>query len=406
MKRTGENNGSNLLDGPLCRISDMDYATRLKQRLDDLPKPFPKQNKTVLITGGHGFIGSHITTWLFELGYKVLVFDRYNPEFGHDGKSRYLRYYYEHLSDKLKDKFDKRVLFLSELETKLEVHLLIHLASEVGVSNVINNKFCTADSLRLNLRVFDYVLARNIPLIFSSSSEIYGDCTTIDDETPSSIPVCSTSLRGGYAAQKLASEFMFMDLPHFTGVRFFNITGAGQEVSSGMVLPNFIEKIRKEKTIQVNKKAVRVFTNIDSVQIKDQIIGIIEESFDKIDNLFNKKIINIGLSFQHLGIEDFAGGMDNSLYYLSNIPRFIHGTIKNPKYWNNYKHHVCYQDSFYSTEINKRLLKSSPDCIYKWKWYREDQEEIFQPLNYEEYFKILICDINCYQQDIKKLCFT
>lgn len=390
---------SNNVDGPFCRVSDMDYATRLKQKLGNLDKiKFPKVKKTILITGGHGFIGSHITTWLFELGYKILIFDRYNPDFGHDGKSKYLRYYYSHLSDKLKEKFNKRVQFLSELETNLEVHLLIHLASEVGVSNVTNNKFCTAESLRLNLRIFDYALARNIPVIFSSSSEIYGECTSIDDDTPSTIPVSSSGPRGGYAAQKLASEFMFMDLPKFTGVRFFNITGAGQEVSSGMVLPKFIESIRKEKTIQVNRKAVRIFTNIDSFQIRDQIIGIIEETFNKLDNVFNNEIINIGLSFQHLGIENLLGGMDTSPYYLCNIPKFIHSVIKNPKYWGNYKHHVCLQESFYSNEINKRLLKTTPECLYKWKWYR-DTEEIFQPINYEEYLKQLVCDINCYQQD-------
>lgn len=397
-------NGANFLDGPFCRIHDMDYTTRLKQRLNILgSSKFPKRNKTILITGGHGFIGSHITTWLFELGYTVLIFDRYNPDFGHDGKSRYLRYYYKHLSNKLKAKFNKRVLFLSELETNLSVDLIIHLASEVGVSNIMANKFCTADSLRLNLRVFDYALLKNIPVIFSSSSEIYGECTSIDDSTSCTIPVSSAGPRGGYAAQKLVSEFMFMDLPYFTGVRFFNITGAGQEVSSGMVLPNFIEKIRKEKTIQVNKKAVRVFTNIDSIQIKNQILGIIEEILNTSDNMFNKEIINIGLSFQHLGIEEFTNRMDCTdlkLYYLSNIPKFIHSVIKNPKYWNNYKHRVCHQDSFYSNEINKRLLSTTPECVYK--WYR-DQEEIFHPIDYKEYLRQLICDINCYQQDIKKL---
>jgi UDP-glucose 4-epimerase len=207
--------------------------------------------RSVLITGGAGFIGSHLAHALLEQGHSVTVIDDLST-------GRWSNV--EHLEGN--ERF--RVIVASAAEADLlnrEVpkhDLVYHLASAVGVRLIIEKPVQTAQTI---FNVTDAVLAAcsryRRPVLITSTSEVYGKSTTVPFREDSDVIMGPTEKRRwAYACGKALDEFLALAhfyetrLPVFI-VRLFNTVGPRQSSQYGMVLPTFVEQALREKPLTV-----------------------------------------------------------------------------------------------------------------------------------------------------------
>jgi UDP-glucose 4-epimerase len=230
---------------------------------------------TVLVTGGGGFIGSHLVDhFLEETTDDIRVLDDFST-----GKRANLA----HIDD------DRLTIVhgdVRDAETVREVAKgadeIYHLAAAVGVQKVVDEPL---DSLRTNLQgtehVLDAALAEDAATYIASSSEVYGKSdsypfTERDNRVigPSDVP------RWGYATAKAVDEFLGLayhdehDLPVVVG-RYFNIVGPRQVGEYGMVVPTFVEQALAEDPLTVYDDGTqrRSFTHVaDAVRATYELV--------------------------------------------------------------------------------------------------------------------------------------
>ncbi len=193
-----------------------------------------------LVTGGAGFIGSHLVTTLLDQGHRVTVLDD--------------------LSTGRADRLPKGVRLivadtadmLAVLGAMAGVDGCFHLAAIASVQRSVED---WTETHRVNLTgsitVFDAARARRIPVVYASSAAIYGN----QDVLPIA-ETASPSPRTAYGADKLGSELhaRVAGLVHGVatmGFRFFNVYGPGQDPQSPYsgVISVFIDRIRRGEPI-------------------------------------------------------------------------------------------------------------------------------------------------------------
>jgi UDP-glucose 4-epimerase len=197
---------------------------------------------TSLITGGAGFIGSHLTEALLAAGEKVIVLDDLST-----GSVENLARVRNHPSLQcfFESVMDRRLL----AELVDESDLIFHLAAAVGVRRIIESPVRTIET---NVKGTELVLEaaskKSKPTFIASTSEVYGKRTTApfheDDDT-----ICgpTTRSRWSYATSKALDEFLALaywkekKLPVVVG-RLFNTVGPRQTGRYGMVLPTFVSQ--------------------------------------------------------------------------------------------------------------------------------------------------------------------
>jgi UDP-glucose 4-epimerase len=204
-----------------------------------------------LITGGAGFIGSHLAEHLLQLGEDVVVWDDLstgrmanlrrcigNPRF------RYI------ISD-----FTTDASFTGVVE---QCDVIYHLAAAVGVQLIVNNPVRTIETNILGTEVALKAAAKFGTRVFiASTSEVYGKGTKVpfaeDDDV---LYGPTTKRRWNYAISKAIDEFLLFAyheshaLPGVVG-RFFNTVGPRQVPHYGMVIPRFIQQARRNEPITV-----------------------------------------------------------------------------------------------------------------------------------------------------------
>jgi nucleoside-diphosphate-sugar epimerase len=220
-----------------------------------------------LITGGAGFIGSHLVDDLLARGYDVHVVDALTTSAGNN---------LHHLDGNPK----LQVTIDSVLNEELMDHaiagadVVFHLAAAVGVKWVLERPL---QSLETNLRGTDIVLAaadrHKRPALIASTSEVYGknDSGPLREDDDR-ILGSSRFSRWFYATAKAADEalaaayWLERGLPTIS-VRFFNTIGPRQSGRYGMVVPSFIgQAIRGEPiTVYGDGKQTRCFTYVGDV---------------------------------------------------------------------------------------------------------------------------------------------
>lgn len=225
----------------------------------------------VLILGGAGFIGSHLTNRLLERGDNVVVVDSletsYQPPVGA-----------EFICGRVQD-VDVEPLIA-------ECDVVYHLASSVGVSHIDKNPqqalFNNVEMMNKLVPLFE---KHQKKVVFSSSSEVYGEGPFSETDHAHIGP--STTLRWGYALSKLMMEFMITasSFPHLI-VRFFNVTGPGQHGNCGMVLPRFIQQAKQNLPLTVygDGKQIRSFCHIDDAIDALMILEGVNEGIYNIGN--------------------------------------------------------------------------------------------------------------------------
>ena len=194
----------------------------------------------VLITGGAGFIGSHLTRALLAAGHSVTVIDDLSTgsldniaPFQDDPHYRFVK---------------GDILVAEDLETLVaESDTVFHLAAAVGVELVVHDPVRTIlTNVQGTERVLTAATKHNKRVILASTSEVYGkSAKPLFSETDDLLIGPSTHSRWSYACSKLMDEFLLMAYFRDRGlrgtvVRFFNTVGPGQTGRYGMVIPRFV----------------------------------------------------------------------------------------------------------------------------------------------------------------------
>ena len=236
--------------------------------------------RSVVITGGGGFIGSHLADAHVRKCDHVTVIDNFSTGDNFiEGHNRTV------LPFDLSTHQD-----MSMIENVLcNADLVYHMAGSVGVKYVDQDPRGTLrNSFNINNNLFPLFEKYNSRVIFASTSEVYGN-TEEARETDTLKIGSPDTLRWGYACAKLMSEFLLKTytFPH-TIVRFFNVTGKGQLSKYGMVLPTFVGLAKQDVDIIVygDGTQYRTFCDIrDAVNMLDILSG--DEHIGEIYNIGN-----------------------------------------------------------------------------------------------------------------------
>jgi UDP-glucose 4-epimerase len=253
----------------------------------------------ILITGGAGFIGSHLTDRLVADGHQITILDNLAT-----GRKENLS---AHLGGINVTFIEGSILDLPLLDGLIkETEYVFHLAAAVGVFNIINHPL---DSLMTNIRGTENVLEAahkySKPVFVTSSSEVYGknDSNSLK-ESDDRILGAPVTLRWSYSEAKaidesLAYAYWIENKLETRIVRFFNTVGPRQLGAYGMVVPRFVQFALKNKPITIygNGEQTRCFGHV-----LDAVDAVVRIAFA--DNTIGK-VINIGNNYE-ISINDLA----------------------------------------------------------------------------------------------------
>ena len=263
-------------------------------------QPIPYTLKMrILVTGGAGFIGSHLVDRLIADGNTVVVLDNFST----GSKNNLL----EHSNSPAYSFIQGSILSKENVSLAVQnVDYIFHLAAAVGVFNIVNNPL---SSLFINIlgtqNVLEAALVRDIPVFLSSSSEVYGKNTSDSlKESDDRILGSPTTLRWSYSEAKAIDETLAFaywtekKLPTRI-VRFFNTVGPRQVGAYGMVIPRFVSMALKNEPITIygNGEQTRCFGHV-----YDVIDAVVSVAFS--DKTIGK-VINIGNNFE-ISMNDLA----------------------------------------------------------------------------------------------------
>jgi len=251
-----------------------------------------------LITGGAGFIGSHLAERLVARGERVTVLDNLST-----GSLENIA----HLVDTGAVDFHFGSIQERDTVERLigESDFVVHFAAALGVKLILEKP---VESMETNVTGTHVVLeaaARNrTPVLIASTSEVYGKSNKIpfceDDDV---VLGATRKSRWSYAASKMLDEFLALayweekQLPAIV-VRFFNTVGPRQNARYGMVLPTFVRQALEDApiTIHGDGKQTRCFCDVrDTVEAVTRLIDA--QPFGE--------VFNIG-STQEISIEELA----------------------------------------------------------------------------------------------------
>ncbi len=229
-----------------------------------------------LITGCAGFIGSHLTEKLYKKYNLILVDD-----LSEGRKSK--------LPKKLRKKLiNKKIQDIKKINSK-NIKGIFHLAAQSSVPVSIKDFYkSSTNNINSTLKVFEIAKNYSIPVVYASSSAIYGNLPTGNDNKK------KFQISSPYAQDKLSLEdyaklcFKIFNISSI-GLRFFNVYGSKQNANTpySAVIPIFINKMKKNLPVTINGGfQTRDFIYIDDV-IKILLISMKKVQNKKISDNFN-----------------------------------------------------------------------------------------------------------------------
>ena len=247
----------------------------------------------VFITGGAGFIGSHLCDALVAEGKEVTILDNLST-----GSKKNIA----HLEGKIKvSQGDIRDQKLVESLVE-ESDLVLHMAAALGVDNILENPI---ESISTNFYGSEIVLSAatkyNSRIVIASTSEIYGKNPKQPlSETDDRVIGTPQKLRWSYSDAKALEEATAYYL-HITNklkvttVRFFNTVGPRQTGKYGMVIPRFVKAALENKPLTVfgNGSQSRVFCHVGDTVKAISLLTSNNKSIGEVFNIGGKGEITI-----------------------------------------------------------------------------------------------------------------
>lgn len=252
-------------------------------------------SKPIVVTGGAGFIGSHLIDRLLEAGEQVVAVDDLST-----GSRSNLA-----LAER-NPRFSFRFCKVSDckdLEALVSgASMVVHLAAAVGVERVMKSPI---ETIETNLGETEVVLAAaaaaRTPVLLASTSEVYGKSARSEfSETDDLLIGPSTLGRWSYACSKLMDEFLALAYHRERGVpvrivRFFNTVGPRQTGAYGMVIPRFVAAARAGQPVRVygDGHQSRCFCHVaDSVEAVIRLMRC-PEALGQVVNVGNDQPVQI-----------------------------------------------------------------------------------------------------------------
>jgi len=229
-----------------------------------------------LVTGGLGFIGSYLVELLMnKMDYPTILDDCSNNVISRSAYGcRIVEGSVMDVSDLFDEKFD----------------IVYHLACFVGPVGVLKHSGKMAfEILNMTRKMLDYCVKNNVPLIYVSSSEVYGNVIQMNEDSQKVFPG-EYAVRTEYGAAKMLCEIMIENTAKVTDLKYhiirpFNVAGPRQRPDGGFVLPRFIQSaLRKEPlTVYGDGTQRRAFADV-----RDLARGIYEVSnYEGWNNIWN-----------------------------------------------------------------------------------------------------------------------
>jgi UDP-glucose 4-epimerase len=248
-----------------------------------------------LITGGAGFIGSHLAEFLLHRGDQVILLD--NLSTGSMDNIRHLKQF-EHMQYFL-DAIENQQL-LAELVDDADV--VVHLAAAVGVRLIVESPVRTIETnVNGTQLVLEAAGKKRKLVVTASTSEVYGKNTQVPFREDADLVLGPTTKgRWSYAASKALDEFLALSywkekrLPVIV-VRLFNTVGPRQTGRYGMVLPNFVQQALEGAPITVygSGKQSRCFCDVrDTVEALARLMAT-EKAVGQVVNVGNTEEVTI-----------------------------------------------------------------------------------------------------------------
>jgi UDP-glucose 4-epimerase len=242
--------------------------------------------RNYLVTGGAGFIGSHLVEALLQQGHQVVAFDNLST-----GRLRNL----DHLLDNANLRFVQGSV-LDELAVDELTHAcdsVIHLAAAVGVKLIVNEPLRSfTTNIRGSETVIESAFRHRRPILLASTSEIYGKNSEVPlRETDDRILGPTTTARWSYSTSKAVDEILAYAYHRERGlpttvVRLFNTVGPRQSPAYGMVIPRLARQAvaGEPLTVYGDGTQSRCFCHVSDVVAA--LLGLLDNP-DAVGEVFN-----------------------------------------------------------------------------------------------------------------------
>ncbi|MCP4396365.1 MAG: NAD-dependent epimerase/dehydratase family protein [bacterium] len=270
----------------------------------------------ILITGGAGFIGSHLAELYLAARHEVFVIDDLSTGSIENIEQLKLNPHFHYFLDTITNQ-----QLLRELIDKCDT--IVHLAAAVGVQLIVESPVKTIETNIYGTElVLQYANLKKKKVLIASTSEVYGkslkESFSEDDDL---VMGATTKGRWSYACSKAIDEFLAIaywkerKLPVVV-VRLFNTIGPRQTGRYGMVAPRFVKAALRNEPIPVygTGEQTRCFTNVNDVVHALKLLLENEQALGR--------IFNIG-STERISIEELANkikAMTNSQSEIVHIP--------------------------------------------------------------------------------------
>jgi len=229
-----------------------------------------------LVTGGAGFIGSHLTQRLLQTGHEVVVIDDLST-----GSLKNIETVYDHRQFQFVQDNVRNPETMYRLTRQCDV--IFHLAAAVGVQLIVDQPVRTIET---NIHGTEVVLEMankfHKKVLLASTSEVYGKSENVPFREDDDTVLGSTRFsRWSYACSKAIDEFLALayhqqyELPVIV-VRLFNTVGPRQTGQYGMVIPRFVDQALKNDPVVIygTGKQSRCFCYVQDVI--DGLMGLID----------------------------------------------------------------------------------------------------------------------------------
>lgn len=258
-----------------------------------------KTRSTYLVTGGAGFIGSHLIERLLAKGHRVLAIDNLST-----GRLSNIQHLLKHPAFQFCRADVRNAVVLDRLAS--ESQIIIHLAASVGVEQIVRNP---AETIENNVQgteaVLQAALRYRCRVLLASTSEVYGKGIKVPfNENDDVVLGATCKSRWSYAVSKMVDEFLGLAYHHENNLpviilRFFNTVGPRQTGQYGMVIPRFVgQALRGEPiTIYGDGQQSRCFCDVSDVVRAVEKLAVHPGAVGK--------VINVG-SHHEITIADLA----------------------------------------------------------------------------------------------------